>query len=198
MTPSYLREKLLPLRRFLYGDNNPLTYRDIFCNTQRYMNSFFPDAVRIWNNIDHNFKSCNSILSFKKHINALIRPNKKSIFNIIDPLGLKYIFQLRLRLSPLKHHKYNYNFIDTPVDTCDCGAASENITHFLFHCPRFAHQRFSLIDSITMILLPYPEIELENNYNLLLYGNHNLLSDENRQILILTIKYIKDILRFGT
>ena len=37
----------------------------------------------------------------------------KSIFGVHDPVGLRYLFQLRVRLSPLRSHKSHHNFIDT-------------------------------------------------------------------------------------
>jgi len=198
MTPRYLKDNLPPVRQFLYGINNELNYREFFCNTQRYKNSFYPDAVKIWNGMDHIFKDSANILAFKKQLNALIRPEPKSIFRIFDPIGLKRIYQLRVGLSPLKYHKKKYNFLDTPHNICDCGNASEDVTHFFFHCSLHANVRFALINSISMIVLPYPNIILENNVNLLLYGHHKLNFNENRQILISTTKYIKESNRFAT
>ena len=94
MTPSFLKDNLPPLRQFLYGTRNPLNYREFFCNTERYKNSFFPDVIKIWNNTDQNFKNSENLISFKKQLNALIGPNKKATFRIFDPTGLKYLFQL--------------------------------------------------------------------------------------------------------
>ena len=43
--------------------------------------------------------------SSKVHIPSLIRPKTKSTFGVHDPLGLRYIFQLRVNLSPLRNHR---------------------------------------------------------------------------------------------
>ena len=93
MTPQYLKVHIPPTRASLHGCNNN-SYHNIFCNTTRYMNSFFPDAVKIWNDIGEEFHSCNSIEIFKNNINKLIRPPSKSIYSVHDPKGLKYIFNL--------------------------------------------------------------------------------------------------------
>ena len=198
MTPTYLKDNLPPFRRFLYGDDHPLQYREIFCNTLRYKNSFFPDVIKTWNNIGHDFKNVNNILAFKKCLNALIRPKEKSTFRIFDPRGINYLFQMRVGLSPLKYYKKKYEFLDTPHDLCDCGSASEDNQHFLFHCSFYILQRASLINSISTVLVPYPTINLQDNTNLLLYGNDQLSFAENNQILQSTIKYIKDSLRFSS
>ena len=91
LTPTYLRENLPPLRQFLYGNNNPDIFHKIHCKTQRYMNSFFPDSINIWNNIFSDFQKLGTIEAFKKQIITLIRPMPKSIFGIHDPTGLKYL-----------------------------------------------------------------------------------------------------------
>ena len=55
MTPSYLRDKLPPNRRRLYRCKISNTFHEIRCNTSRYKNNFFPDAIISWNNIITNF-----------------------------------------------------------------------------------------------------------------------------------------------
>ena len=52
-TPSYLRDKMPPNRRILA--NLRCVFHDIKCRTDRYFNSFFPDAISVWNNIISNF-----------------------------------------------------------------------------------------------------------------------------------------------
>ena len=63
MTPSYLRDKLPPNRRLLYRCSNSNTFHEIRCNTSRYKNSFFPDAIISWNNIITNFQNVPSFTS---------------------------------------------------------------------------------------------------------------------------------------
>ena len=163
---------------------------------RKVQKKIFPDVIKIWNNTDQNFKNSENLISFKKQLNALIRPNKKATFRIFDPTGLKYLFQLRVGLSPLKCHKFKYNFLDTPHDICECGSAREDLKHFLFHCSLYTQLRVTLINSVSMILLLYPNIIIDDNVKLLLYGNYKLSFAENRQILVSTIKFIKDTKRF--
>ena len=42
-----------------------------------------------------------------------IQPKKRSVFNVHDENGIKYIFQLRVGLSSLRAHKRNHKFKDT-------------------------------------------------------------------------------------
>ena len=132
----------------------------------------------------------------KSNILSRIRPIKKDIYNIHDPLGLRYIYQLRVGLSPLKCHKKSHNFSDTPTDICDCRRHVEDINHFLFSCRLYGPQRASLAGSVIPILQKYNAIHLSNDVRLYLYGDTSLSNTDNKIILESTIKYIKESNRF--
>ena len=195
MTPLYLKDNLPLQRRPLYR-NNSNCYHEIPCNTTRHMNSFFPNSIKLWNGIGLEFKTCTSLGSFKRSILNLIRQTPKSIFGILDPLGLKRLFQLRVGLSPLKCHKYNHNFTDTPNDWCDCHCAPENIYHFLLKCPLFLIQRQNLILSVSNLLTNFQLLNLKDDINFYLYGHNSLPNSVNKNVLLSTISYINDTGRF--
>ena len=50
---------------------------------------------------------------FKKRLLEFIRPKANSIFNIHNPMGIKYLTRLRLGFSHLKEHKFKPNFQDS-------------------------------------------------------------------------------------
>ena len=131
-TPSYLNNKLPRLRRPLYRQSNSNTLHELKCKSLRYTSSFFPD---ITTNVITHFNDIPSFSVFKNHILSLIRPKKKCIFGIHDPLGLRYLFQLRMGLSFLRCHKKCHNFIDSPFDKCLYKQGIEDTNHFLFLCP---------------------------------------------------------------
>ena len=111
--------------------------------------------------------------------------------------GIKYIFQLWLGLSPLRSHKFRHNFIDTPSDICLWKTGNETTEHFLFKCPFYTSKRFTLAENVVPLLPPHNFAFLQNDKNLYLYGNEKLSEDENRLILLETIKFIKASNRFG-
>ena len=127
------------------------------------MNSFFPDAINSWNNIITNFQNVPPFTCLKAHILSLIRPKIKSTFGVYDPLGLRYIFPLRVNLSPLRNHKRSHNVADTPSEICECNQDVEDTSHFLFECPRYATHRAHLPGSswkptgIVSIRAPIPQ-----------------------------------------
>ena len=124
---------------------------------------------------------------------------KKSLFNIHDPNCIKWIFQLRVGLSPLKSHKKNHNFLDTPDDTCQCTENAETPHHFFLHCPNFVEHRRNLFDTLNPILLDknLGFIDDRNYVQLLLYGHKKLNLHENQSILKATINFIQKTSRFS-
>jgi len=140
-TPCYLKDKLPPYRRPLYRQNNSNKFYETRCRSQRFMSSFFPNATSSWNNVITHFDTIPSVDILRKHILSLIRPKEKNIFAIHDPLGLRYLFQLRLGLSSLRYHKMCHNFMDTPSANCPCDNGIEDTDHYLFWCPFFCYSK---------------------------------------------------------
>ena len=117
-TPSYLKDKLPTHRIPIFGGNERNNFYELRCKTNRYRKSFFPDAIASWNVFISDFDYVPTFDTLKSHIISLVRPKPKSIFGIHDPLGIRYFFQLRVSLSPLRSHKKHHNFSDTISDIC--------------------------------------------------------------------------------
>ena len=196
MTPSILKESLPRERIPLYSSNKALSYHEFMCNTTNYMNSFFPDVIKSWNKLGFEFHNSLSLTNFKNKLINLIRPNTKSIFKLHDTTGTKFIYQLRVGLSPLKCHKKRHNFVDTADDWCDCRSAPEDTQHYLLKCTLFSIQRQKLIASVNNLLINTNICHLIDDYKLFLYGHHSLNTTINMNILLSTILFIKNSSRF--
>ena len=196
-TPLYLREKLPPLEsksskilpQVLIPNQFPAKY-----GTDRYLHSFFPDATKNWNNIITDFKDLPTFETLKNHLISLYRPTTRPIFNINSP-QLRYIFQLRVGLSHLRHHKKRHKFADTPSDTCLCKKGVEDTHHFLITCPFYTSHRDTLFACIEPIL-QNRSITVTNLVDILLYGHPSLNDSENKDILNSTLVYITNTKRF--
>ena len=197
LTPEYLRHPI-PSRGH-YGFRSPGVLNVIPYNTVRYNNSFYPYSVKSWNNIGPELRGAKSLSIFKKSILKIIRPVKKGIFNIHNRIGIGWIFQLRVGLSPLKSHKMNHKFLDTPVDTCQCSHNAETTHHFLLECQIFTTHRQNLLGIIDPILFlnDLENISDRNKVHLLLYGHEKLNCIENREVLKATINFISHSGRFS-
>ena len=89
----------------------PNVFQEFQCRTNRYSYSYFPNATSIWNKMISDFEHMPSFEELKNHLIILFRPSMKSTFGIHDPLHLRFIFQLRVGLSPLKSHKKVITFL---------------------------------------------------------------------------------------
>ena len=195
LTPSYLRDKLPPLRNPFAAETSHV-YREFRIRTERFGKSFFPDAIKSWNAVITDFAEMPTLEEFRSHLHALYRPNAKETYGVHDPEGLKYLFQLRVGLSPLRYHKKRHNFLDTPSDTCLCNTDKETVEHFLFKCPFYATKRLILAQTVVPLLINKNLAFLHNDANLYLYG-HRKLKDDNRTVLLETIRFIKATNRFN-
>ena len=193
-TPSYLKNKLPANHRpFLIN-----IFRAIRCRNDRYKHSFFPNAIDSWNIVITHFEDLPSFHSLKKHMLSLIRPKKHSTYGIHDPVGLRYLFQLRVSLSPLRSHKMHHNFADIRSDICPCEEGVKDTRHFLLFCPYYTTQRATLISSVNEILSRNNLPNFENQMQLLLYGHDSINYVDNRKILAATLTFIKDTRRFSS
>ena len=105
LTPEYLRSPIPSLKPYLFGHRSTNVLHTISCRTVKYRNSFYSGSVISWNNISPELRGAESLLVFKRNITKLFHREKKSLFNITSPNGTRWIFQLRVGLSPLKCHK---------------------------------------------------------------------------------------------
>ena len=127
-----------------------------------YKLSFFPSAIRDWNNLDNEIRESKSKNIFKKRILNKIRPKKASYFGIRNHDHVRYLTMLRLDLSPLRDHKFRKGFLDT--------SNGQNISNILGY---------------EMSTLPRRML-----VNLLLYGREDTTAEKNNLILNNVIEYI--------
>ena len=128
---------------------------------------------------------------FKKLLLKFIRPNAYDVYNIHDPIGLKFITRLRLRLSHLRENKFRHNFLDTLNPLCSCSFETESVSHYLY-----AQNRKILLDSLVDIVGSMSNLSDTKLINILLYGDGQYYVDKNSSILKHTISFITNSERF--
>ena len=116
-------------------------YAPIMARTQRYKSSFFPQCVFKWRTLDNKILTSPTLISLKKCLLQYIRPSSSNICKIHYPIGLKLLTRLRIGLSHLGPHKFNYNFNETLDPFCVLCAnnSCETLEHFLLHCSAFSN-----------------------------------------------------------
>ena len=149
-----------------------------------------------WNRLSPEIRNSKCIYVFKKLLLKFIRPNAYDVYNIHDPIGLKFLTRLRLRLSHLREHKFRHNFLDTLNPLCSCSLETESVSHYLLRCPFYAQNRKILLDNLVDIVGSMSNLSDTKLINLLLYGDGQYDVDKNSSILKHTISFLKNSERF--
>ena len=68
------------------------------CRTESFQHSFFPSTLKDWFSLDESIRNSETISTFKNRL-SFIRQVQNNIFNIFDPIGLKFLTRLRLGIS---------------------------------------------------------------------------------------------------
>ena len=155
----------------------------------------------MWNDLGPHLRESESTSKFKDTLLKLYRPVKKRIFNVHDN-GIKWVFQFRVGLSPLKSHKESHKFSgyeEDLSDTCSCLMGLENTCHLLLHCPNFINHRQTLYGTLNPIMRVYniPFLVDKCFVDLLLYGDVMFKFEENQNILKAIINFIRNTTRFS-
>ena len=101
--PKYLYE-LIPSESHIYSSRNSKNVETYYCRTHQFKYSFFPYPIIEWNKLDINLRNAKSILIFRNSLLKIGRSMENSIYNIHDPVGVKYLTRLRLGPSHLNEH----------------------------------------------------------------------------------------------
>ena len=94
-------------------------------------------TIEAWYSLDLSITNSNSLEFFKSKLLAFIRPGQRSIYNVFNPQGLKFLTRLRLGLSHLNEHRFRHNFKDCINPLCSCSLEVENMLHFFSGLPSF-------------------------------------------------------------
>ena len=153
LTPAYLESICPPLTcgRTPY---NLRTGQNVSIPQQRtatYQNSFIPQSIKDWNELDNPLRQAVSIDSFKEKLKHLIGFKTNKLFHHDSSKAAINLTRIRLGLSGLSSQRHDYNHIDTPVCPT-CGAKSEDPLHFFLLCPTFEGPRPTLLHGICEIL----------------------------------------------
>jgi hypothetical protein len=165
--------------------------------TAKYYDSFIPKVTREWNSLEEDFKSCNSMHSFKKIL-------KKKLF----PTRLQYLSKgkgkhsinhtrMRLGLSHLKQQLQSFGIIES-LYCMHCTNRLETTTHYLLTCPKYTDIRDEMLGLVGGIGAKYG-INIDNLIklkSLLLEGESKMTLEENIQIFDAVQQYIAKSKRF--
>ena len=200
LAPSYLSD-LCPVYVSQRTTYRLRTRNDLslpFIRTEKAKKSFLYSTVFLWNNLSESTRESPTFVLFKT---ALLRerfyipPVNRLVY-----LGDRYFSALhtRLRLNNcgLNHYLFAMNCVLFP--SCTCGALSEDVTHYLLFCPRFAALRASMLTSgMRLAGKVWNVLNISQQVDILLNGSRNLSFEVNAAIFSEVQCYIGSSARFA-
>ena len=196
-SPSYLFNTIPNSNNRQHQTRNSGNVSSFFAKHDYFKNSFFTSTITEWNKLDCYIRNAESFKVFKKRLLTFIRPMPNSIYNIHNPLGVKYLTRLRIGFSHLKEHKFKHNFQDSIDPMCSCSSGIETTIHFFLHCANFNIQRQTLFDKIVTIDANILTENEDSIVNTLLFGKPSYENSFNKAMLNASIEYILSTERFN-
>ena len=123
-----------------------------------------------------------TIAVFRNKLLSFIRPSKRSIFNVNNPEGVKYLTRLSLRFSHLNEHKFRQGFRDTLNPLCNYSLEFEENEHFFLRCLKFENARKSLFIEISSINSSFKNFSSHLKVGLLLFVDSEHSAIDNNLI----------------
>ena len=135
-------------------------------------------------------------MPFKKALLSFVKTSENSIIAINDNNGIKLLTRLRLNFSHLNEHKFRHNFLNTLNPMCSCGSEPETTAHFLLRCQNHVMNRSKLLKNVYNLDQTLRNYDDDHLIHILLYGSEKFNFNLNKDIIKLTICYLKDTKRF--
>ena len=169
--PKYLSECVPSESRSAYQLRKTIVFRQDSCSAQRYSKSFFSYCVNIWNELDHQIRSCTKIFHFKTALLSTNRPSKNPLFRMTNSYHSKLITRLQVTFSELNEHRFRHNSLcESPL--CNCSEEIETTVNFFLHCPFYLVHRSTLRSELSNILAnDVRQLPDDHLCDLLLFGS---------------------------
>ena len=199
-------KRLLPeyLTSYLKLHNNPFyqtrsTTKNIVkqtaSRTVNFNNTFFLRCSQKWNNLSDDINLLPSPISFKKALLSFFKTSKNSVFAIHDNNGIRLLTRLRLNFSHLNEHKFRHNFLDNLNPMCSCSSEPETTAHFLLCCENHV-TKSKLLRNVYNLEKTLRNYDDDHLIHIFLYDSEKFNFNLNKEIIKLTICYLKDTERF--
>ena len=191
MTPTYMSTPLPQQNNQAgYELRNSTAIPGINTRTSSFQNSFFPQTIKDWNNLELEVQQAPSIYSFKSKL-------KKKKDTKHDPPDWFYcgerrfsIYHSRMRMmcSPLNDHLFSHiHVVDSPV--CLCGSPRETAKHYLLECPLYIIERNKMLAELQ-------ELNFQPLLKNLLFGIPTFSTNINCKAFCIIQNFIKNTFRF--
>jgi hypothetical protein len=126
-----------------------------------YSQSFFPAAVRLWNEFTEAIKNSPSVASFKHNfLKKYPRPATNPLYYRGDRRTAVTHSRMRIGCSGLNSDLCNHlHVIESPSCTCPSGE-DETAKHFLLHCQKYTAERLLMLATLAQLNYNNPTVDL--------------------------------------
>ncbi len=186
-SPKYLYDHVPPTVQSRAGRplRNSCNISLIKTNTEYFDSSFYPETIRLWNNLDDKLKTISSYEVFAAQLNkpSVVIPkyyysgNRKP--NIV-------LAKLRMGCSQLNDDLYRIGVVDSPA--CSCGARKENAFHYFMMCPKYTVIRQELHSELVKVA--------KYSIGTILHGDKDRSVNTNTNVVYLVHNFILQSERF--
>ena len=104
-----------------------------------------------WTKLNRKIQKSATMLNFRNFLLKIDWPASKLVYNIHNSNALKLITRLRLGLSNLNEHKFNYNFKCYINSLCPCSLEVKSVLHFFLLCRYFTDFRKTLFHELQSV-----------------------------------------------
>ncbi len=186
-SPRYLQDHIPPTVENRAGRplRNSSNISLIKTNTEYFDGSFFPETIRLWNNLEDRFKTISSHEAFTEQLNKPSTLIPKHYYSGSRKANI-ILARLRMGCSELNDDLYRIGVVNSPA--CSCGARRENQFHFFMTCPKYVNIRQQLHSEIIKVA--------RFSIGTILYGDKELSVKTNIDIAELVHNFITNSGRF--
>ena len=155
------------------------------CNTELYRESFLPNVIRIWNELDDVMQQIDDEFKLKWKLKNIWKVNPMYDLEVTRLSGI-HMTRLRCQNSNLKKTLYERLMSDT--SSCECGEENESDSHYFLNCVLYNNCREQVVSKI-----PLECWNLETIY----HGSDRYENDLNLLIAKTAQEYVTDTKRFN-
>ena len=157
--------------------------------SEYFKNSFIPNVIYEWNKLDPDIRSSASYNLFGNTLLKFIRPVPTKTFNINDSVGVQL---LRLGFSHPREHNFRHGVRDILSPLCPCSIETESTAHYFLSYHFYNANKSALMNKWNEIDSSVSTLTESKLIDLILYGSDKFDVKKNHNILMCTIKFIKE------
>jgi hypothetical protein len=174
-----------------YNLRAKLSYRPPICRTTAFSRSFFPLAIKLWNELPESTRALPTLSALKRELNP--KNNNLPAYYYGSRWANVHHARMRMNCSGLnqdlhqKLHVRNSSY-------CSCGYNCEDAQHYICYCPFYVDERNVMIGALEQLGLGV--VNGIPDFKLLLYGDPSLNKNVQTELFKILHNFLTSSKRF--